>query len=771
AAELALAKATADHAGVEAEWRVAESELAQTQSRIDRLDAEMHRQQEIRATLAEQGDPVLAVEQAQAGVEQAGKVLAQARAALEAMQGRKGELQAIRDEAASAFASAKADLAGIEREYTALARDREARARQAKGREGLPTALDLMRAQPGYERALAAVLGRDAKAPVGKPADGKEGRFWTGGAAPSPVADNLALHVPGCPPELAARLALVHVADSDDGRLLGPGEWLVTKSGHLRRWDGFVARGEGAAEAARLEAENRLAELESQLPALREAAQTAETSQQSAQEELYSLQRELIGAERMVGESAEAERQALRVLDQAEAARERHASKLAELAANSQDLAERRKQVEGEFSSAQEKLASLPSQDAGRATLDAAQARNEAARSLMQASAAELASHDQALAVARERVAAQRTDMTSWQTRAGDAARRLSDMGRRFEEIEEERAVFAAKPEGLMREIEQGDAVRERLSAELAKAEAAVAEMQARAEQADRAFATANETLATARENRAGLAARAENEEARRSEMARISGERFQCPPPLLAERFNFDAGEVRNSALESEEMDRLSASRERIGPVNLVAAEELEKLEEQHGSSAAEQAELVEAVNRLRGSIGNLNREGRERLRAAFEQVDAHFRVLFTRLFEGGAAHLALVDSDDPLEAGLEIYAQPPGKKLQSLTLLSGGEQALTATALIFALFLTNPAPICVLDEVDAPLDDANIDRFCDLLDWMVGETETRYLIVTHNAVTMSRMHRLFGVTMIEKGVSRLVSVDLHAAEELVAA
>src|SRR3712207_5606165 len=175
--------------------------------------------------------------------------------------------------------------------------------------------------------------------------------------------------------------------------------------------------------------------------------------------------------------------------------------------------------------------------------------------------------------------------------------------------------------------------------------------------------------------------------------------------------------------------------------------------------------------IYRLRGSIGSLNREGRVRLLAAFEQVDRHFRSLFTTLFQGGQAHLELVESDDPLEAGLEIMAQPPGKRLSALTLLSGGEQALTAVALIFALFLTNPAPICVLDEVDAPLDDANIERFCDLLDRMTAETETRYLIVTHNAVTMSRMHRLFGVTMIEKGVSRLVSVDLGGAERLLAA
>ncbi|MDP7325601.1 MAG: chromosome segregation protein, partial [Qipengyuania citrea] len=329
----------------------------------------------------------------------------------------------------------------------------------------------------------------------------------------------------------------------------------------------------------------------------------------------------------------------------------------------------------------------------------------------------------------------------------------------------------AAKPEGLMREIEQGDQVRERLTRALSEAEQAVSAASAQAQQADKDFSAANEALARARESRAGLAERAENQDGRRIEMARVSGERFQCPPPLLPQRYEFDEEAIAAAEAESEEMDRLTTSRERIGPVNLVAAEELERIESEHGSNAAEQEELREAVSRLRGSIGNLNREGRERLRAAFEQVNDHFKRLFMRLFEGGEAHLALIDSDDPLEAGLEIFAQPPGKKLQSLTLLSGGEQALTATALIFALFLTNPAPICVLDEVDAPLDDANIDRFCDLLDAMTRETQTRYLIVTHNAVTMSRMHRLFGVTMIEKGVSRLVSVDLGAAEELLAA
>ena len=239
----------------------------------------------------------------------------------------------------------------------------------------------------------------------------------------------------------------------------------------------------------------------------------------------------------------------------------------------------------------------------------------------------------------------------------------------------------------------------------------------------------------------------------------------------LLPERVGFDGDAVRTPPEESANHDTLLVDRERIGPVNLVAESELAELEAASVGNTAEREELGLAVNRLRGAIGTLNREGRQRLLAAFEAVDGHFRRLFTTLFNGGHAHLELIDSDDPLEAGLEIMAQPPGKKLQSLTLLSGGEQALTAVALIFGLFLTNPAPICVLDEVDAPLDDANIERFCDLLDAMTRETRTRYLIVTHNAVTMSRMHRLFGVTMVEQGVSRLVSVDLGSAEMLLAA
>ncbi|MEL6530049.1 MAG: chromosome segregation protein, partial [Pseudomonadota bacterium] len=764
-AELALAKATADHAGVEAEWRVAEATIEQAEARLARLTRERDRIGEARRELEGEEDAEQAVIAAREAADEAASEVARLRAKLETDQARKSDLQSARDEASAALSTAKAELAGIDREYSALVRDRDARAKQAASRSGLPAALDKVRVVKGYERALAAVLGRDAKSPLGAPEAPTDGRFWTGSHAPTKVADSLLDHITDCPEELQARLALVHCADEDDGRELGPGEWLVTTAGHLRRWDGFVARGEGSAEAARLEAANRLTELEGVLPRLRAAAETAESDERSAREELSTLQTALVAQEREIAGAIETERAALRSLDQAEASKERIAVRLQELAQSSEELAEQLSGAQTDLENAQQARDALPAPDAGRAALDASQAKHEAAKSAVQAALAELAAHDQGLAVTRERFAAQQADRNNWQARSGEATQRMAEAARRLEEIEEERAVIAAKPAALIAEIEQGDAMRARLTEELEAAQSVVTERETAISVAERALADAGEALAQEREGRATLAARAENEEERRAEMARISGERFQCPPPLLLERFEFEEDDIKPATVESEEMDRLTASRERIGPVNLVAAEELARIEEEHGTNASEQAELAEAVNRLRGSIGNLNREGRERLKAAFEEVDGHFRELFTRLFEGGQAHLALVDSDDPLEAGLEIFAQPPGKRLQSLSLLSGGEQALTATALIFALFLTNPAPICVLDEVDAPLDDANVERFCDLLDSMIQTTKTRYLIVTHNAVTMSRMHRLFGVTMAEKGVSRLVSVDLGEA------
>ncbi len=212
----------------------------------------------------------------------------------------------------------------------------------------------------------------------------------------------------------------------------------------------------------------------------------------------------------------------------------------------------------------------------------------------------------------------------------------------------------------------------------------------------------------------------------------------------------------------------QLKEQRERLGAVNLRAEEEAKAVGAELERLTTERADVIEAITKLRQGISSLNREGRERLMEAFASVNGHFGALFTTLFGGGEAELQLIESDDPLEAGLEILAHPPGKRPQVLSLLSGGEQALTALALIFAVFLTNPSPICVLDEVDAPLDDHNVERFCTLLDAMLERAGTRFLIITHHPITMSRMHRLYGVTMAERGVSQLVSVDLRTAEGL---
>ncbi|MCS6931603.1 MAG: chromosome segregation protein SMC, partial [Acetobacteraceae bacterium] len=287
-------------------------------------------------------------------------------------------------------------------------------------------------------------------------------------------------------------------------------------------------------------------------------------------------------------------------------------------------------------------------------------------------------------------------------------------------------------------------------AAEIAAREAAAARRDAEAR-----FAAAREAevkAAAARE-----AARARAEDARARIVERL-GEHADVPIP---DEPPSEAAEER----ARRRAERLSREREQIGPVNLRAEAELAEIEARLASLDAEREEVGGAIAKLRGSIGHLNREGRERLRAAFDRVDAEFRALFARLFGGGRAHLALVGSEDPLEAGLEIYAEPPGKKLAALSLLSGGEQALTALSLIFAVFRCHPAPVCVLDEVDAPLDDANVERLCDLLDAMVEDAGTRFLVVTHHPLTMARMHRLYGVTMAERGVSRILSVDLSQA------
>lgn len=763
--EVALAQALSAQAREQAEARVADAAMAAAAQRLDRAqrDAAQIEQQTAAlgddAPLRAQLDAAqLASAEADADTQTAQKAMVDADAAREAA-------SVSRDAAQSDLASAQAALAALESEMRALEKA------VAQGSSG-NRVLDAIKAQPGFEQALAAALGDDLDAALG--ADGKRG--WTGadvqaGDPKLPTAATCLADKVTAPAALARRLSQVGVVDSDDGAPLAVGQRIVTKEGRLRRWDGYVATDLGAAAAERLIRLNRLDALRADVPGAQASVDVLKTSVASAQTAMETARASAEAGRRALADAESRARQAARDTDQAQQALERLASRKAEMAERLDRVAKERAEAEAEAQAAQSARRSLPDGSATAQQVTTLQTSAESARAVVAQLKAESASLDRSIGEDRSRLDAAQAEHRNWKSRAGEAARRIDEMTKRAKAAEAEALTLADAPAKLDAQIAALETDVTTLSATATEAVAAERAAEAELRKLEAHLAEAGEALAAVRETRAGAVARAENQELRRIEMGRVSGERFECPPPLLPEKAGFDADTVRHAEAESSDHDRLMADRERLGPVNLVAESELAEIEGEHSRSIVERDELIEAVNRLRGSIGSLNREGRARLLDAFERVNGHFERLFSTLFNGGAAHLALIDSDDPLEAGLEIFAQPPGKKLQSLTLLSGGEQALTAVALIFGLFLTNPAPICVLDEVDAPLDDANIERFCGLLDVMSRDTDTRYLIVTHNAVTMSRMHRLFGVTMVERGISKLVSVDLGGAEELLAA
>ncbi len=758
--EVSLAKASAEQARADAEHRVAGAAVEAANARLARANREIDRLKDEKTALGDEAELNVARDIAKVHVAENEDALEKIRAGMATAETARTDLIGERDEAQNALAAAKADMAALQSELASLER--------ALATGTGDKAINRIKVQSGYERALAAALGDDAEAAIG----GDAGRRWAGSVSAAAISssDRLSTHV-DAPSELAARLAMVIVAEADDGRALAAGERFVTLDGKMRRWDGFIAEDDGATTAERLIRVNRLGELTSQIPAALSQLDEKSASLDMANSRISELQEQ---ARLLAGKQQDADnalRQALRDADRTQDNLARTISAQVALAERSDSAHAELTAARADEATANAALAALPDSSHHDLLVSKLSAENEAVRQLLIRSQADLSSLDQQLAQLRERRAVAMAEIRSWQDRAGEAERRIADMNKRSAEIAQEREALAGRPDIIANELARLEEDRSTLAGKLANLQAQEQQSETAMRALEAEIATAAEALSTARELRAGAEARAENQESRRIEMGRISGERFECPPPVLPEKLEFSEEELSDASSESSRLDRLQADRERIGPVNLIAADELTELEVQQEKSSAESTELTEAINRLRGSIGSLNREGRTRLLSAFETVDQHFQRLFSTLFNGGQAHLALIDSDDPLEAGLEIFAQPPGKKLQSLMLLSGGEQALTAVALIFALFLTNPAPICVLDEVDAPLDDANIERFCDLLDAMTKETDTRYLIVTHNAVTMSRMHRLFGVTMIEQGVSRLVSVDLGGATELLAA
>ena len=763
-AEVALAQALAAQAQEAADTRVAQAALAAARVRADRAERDAARLAQ-EATML--GDPQILTKARDTAAEARRAAAASMEATLGALAAAEGaERVAIdrRDAAQAARAAAYAERAALDAEHTALSR--------AAGDDGRDRLLDRIIVEPGFERALAAALGDDLHAGL----DPAHDRHWAGAQKQPrdpllPQGSKSLLGHVEAPPVLARRLAQIIVAEADGGQPLAVGQRLVTLDGKLRRWDGYVAASGSEAAAERLKRANRLREIDALMPAAIHAIETADGTLAAVNGDINAARADAAGAREVIARLDGQLREAARDEDRASAAIERLAAQRADLEKRAERLAGERDEAAADLDRIEQQLAGLPD---GKATILAVQSLQSSAaacRAAVAQARTDRAALDRDIAADSDRLAAAQSEARNWRKRAGDAARRIADMGARKQTIDVEAAALAGRPAAIATQLVELEESHAAAQNHANGAIAAEAEAEAAQRAAETASRDADEALAQMREHRAGAAARLENQVQRRTDAGRVSGDRFGCPAPVLPERLAFAPADVGLANDEAALHDRLSLERERIGPVNLIAETELAELETARAGNAAESAELAQAVHRLRGSIGHLNREGRQRLLAAFEAVDGHFRRLFTTLFNGGQAHLALVDSDDPLEAGLEIMAQPPGKKLQSLTLLSGGEQALTAVALIFGLFLTNPAPICVLDEVDAPLDDANIERFCDLLDDMARATATRYLIVTHNAFTMSRMHRLFGVTMIEQGVSRLVSVDLGTAETLLAA
>ena len=669
--------------------------------------------------------------------------------------------------------------------------------------------IDSLSVSPGYETALGAAFGEELDAPESPDAQ----IHWTA-LAPLPGATTLpggaqplSRFVDG-PTVLSRRLSHIGVVeDSATGQRLqdqlAPGQRLVSRDGGLWRWDGFtIAAGAPTAAARRLEQRNRLAECRAAFEAVdaeltetrdtaerrigeaRDAAETrVEEARRTTEANLLELKGQTEAAIAVSEEAATAGRAVAGALQQAfsglNEARQAYASlagKAADIRSRLEGIAENRTgtradldEAQGQIAGAEQALSVLEDPLQARERINSlratvAELRNDLLnkRGAVQRLQQEAAGRDARLqAIGQER--------GSWQTRMDGADGRIKSLADRSEQAEQERASLENRPDEIREQIATlNDKI---VFAEAKRRTAAdtLAAGEAKQQDSDKALRESEAALATAREDRVRREAEVEQAGQAAETIRERILEQLDCSPDKVLEAGGIGADEELPDREDVErKLERLTRERENMGAVNLRAEQEATELEEQIASMHTEREDLLSAIGRLRQGINALNREGRERLLAAFEQVNAHFKDLFVRLFGGGEAHLTLTEAEDPLQSGLEIMASPPGKRMQIMSLLSGGEQALTALSLLFGVFLTNPAPICVLDEVDAPLDDSNVDRFCTLLDEIAHAGKTRFLVVTHHRMTMARVDRLFGVTMAERGISQLVSVDLREATKM---
>jgi chromosome segregation protein len=764
-AEAAANRATEEAARIAAEAEQARRALTEAEQRARRASLRLAEAQGEYNKLAAAVIPPERVAAAEAERAAAEAALLAARAAV-------SEAEAARPAAEAALAAARAEAATAERDATKIATEYDALAAllaQKFGRESAPI-LDELVVPPGLEAALGAALREELSAS----ADTQAARHWRRlppldlAVVPLKSFANLVQGPAALTRALSHILLLPEGADGDvhQGNL-APGQILVSRAGAVWRWDGYTVREGAASEAAvRLAQRNRLTALERDRSATREAADAARVHRQAAEAAEAQARAAEIAARdaRRASEQKfdRARAEAIRLTADAERAGARAAAALGQR----DQLATEAGEAEAALSGIKARTAGLPDVAAARATVEQARAALAQARLAEQTARQNFAALRNAEAARTRRLETLAREVEDWHERGRDAQDRLTDLAARHADAQAAIATLAAAPDAT------AQARREALdglnAAEGAhtRAAGALQAAQTEADQAARAARQAETALSAARENRAREEGNITAADHAWGTIAERILERLGVNPALPDPPADLGPDSEDKAR---KRWERLTREREEMGPVNLRAEIEAGEAEEAITTIERERGEITTAIAKLRGSIGHLNREGRERLSTVFNEVDRHFQALFSRMFGGGKAHLALVGSDDPLTAGLEIFAQPPGKKLSTLSLLSGGEQALTALSLIFAVFKCNPAPISVLDEVDAPLDDANVERFCTLLEDIVRETGTRFLVVTHHHLTMARMDRLYGVTMQERGISRLLSVDFSRAVEMV--
>ena len=768
ATELALREATTALAEARAERGRLEGEKTELEGRIVKLDAQ-----------ADELEAELAKREAESGTEKKlgglNTGLAKLSAAVEAMEAELHAAEADEEKARFDEAKARALAASAKLVNQEVETELATLVKLLGAAHDWSPIVEEIKVTSGYEQALGAALGDDLDAASDETAPSHWRLTAASGDDPKLPEGALPLSkfVKG-PAVLARRLKQIGVVAPSEGRdlqaSLKPGQRLVSKDGDLWRWDGYsIQAGTASAAGARLMERSRLAALKAEVGKAQAHAAEAEAELAASAGKAEAAQ---LKTKALRQEAKEAHAELDRMRDAIAAAEHEAQASSKELGALAEALARTRAafdEATGHGTRVETALLGLASLSALEAALEAAQAKAASSRQTAARAEATLEGFEREVRSRQERMEAIGAEEGLWQKRIANAREQIQTLRAREEETSADLAALANLPAEIeQRRTKLFDAIaaaeRERAKAgdDLALAETAL-------KGREKFLREVQERLAEAREARARNEARLESARERRGETARAIRDQLDSAPEACLELAGLKQGAAIPPLAEVEaRLLKLKGDRERLGGVNLRAEEEEAALAGQLEEMTREKADVEEAILRLRQGIANLNREGRKRLLEAFHAVNGHFGRLFKTLFGGGSAELRLVDSDDPLESGLEIFACPPGKRPQALTLLSGGEKALTALALIFAVFLTNPSPICVLDEVDAPLDDANVERFCLLMEEMARETDTRFLIITHHPLTMSRMSRLFGVTMSERGVSQLVSVDLEAAERL---